>query len=673
MRLLALLTYFLLLLSKSFSAVPVNDNIGEARALNSVIGYCSGEAEFSNIEATPSGYRKAKFWNSEGNDVWFKFEAVRTDVTIVLTGKKQGNQNTLLSPLVAIYTYDGTTLTEMIGSMTMVENSTNAYKGGLSIGKTYYIRISAENNATGTFQICLNNYNPPTKPGQDCESASILCNKETFSETSITGAGNNNKEAAGTCLSGESNSAWYKWTAANNGTLTFTITPTAVTDDIDWVLYDLGINGDCSNINASNAIRCAAGNGINCNPSYYITGLNMSSTDVSEQRNCPPGQDGWLKYVDMEAGHTYALLIDNFSNGENGFTLSFGGTGEFRGPKADIVLTKNDQCSTYQSYTFTAGTGMYTQLKWSFGEGANIAEATDAGPHLITYGSNGQKNIILEATNASGCAVVSYYNMYVADKPAKPVISPSKTVLCVDDELVLQTPELERASYYWSGPNGFVSTERNPAITITGPENAGDYTLVTKIGDCESDPAVINIPPIPRKIIPDFYTNPSFNGKYATPIEISFINRSINADSYSWNFGDGSSSSETNPIHTYTKEGNYDISLTAFSSNSCFATKTQGKLVVLKEGTAFIPSSFSPNGDGTNDDFQISIANLKNYRLTIFNRWGTKIFETREVLVNWDGKCKDQDVPVGVYYYVLTAKDKNNNEVKQTASITLIR
>ncbi|WP_443944460.1 hypothetical protein ACJVDH_16260 [Pedobacter sp. AW1-32] len=60
--------------------------------------------------------------------------------------------------------------------------------------------MSAANDATGTFKVCVDNYFPPIRAGQDCSTASILCSKETFTQSNVTGTGLNNQESAGTCL-----------------------------------------------------------------------------------------------------------------------------------------------------------------------------------------------------------------------------------------------------------------------------------------------------------------------------------------------------------------------------------------------------------------------------------------------------------------------------------------
>ncbi|MCX6311007.1 MAG: gliding motility-associated C-terminal domain-containing protein [Bacteroidetes bacterium] len=69
-----------------------------------------------------------------------------------------------------------------------------------------------------------------------------------------------------------------------------------------------------------------------------------------------------------------------------------------------------------------------------------------------------------------------------------------------------------------------------------------------------------------------------------------------------------------------------------------------------------MPNVFSPNGDGTNDEFYIPNSGLKEFKIEIFDRWGVKIFESEAPAIHWDGhstsgqKCSD-----GTYYYILHA------------------
>ncbi|RDC54485.1 PKD domain-containing protein [Pedobacter chinensis] len=825
-------------------APPVNDELIDAINISNTSAFCSADAAYTNVEATTSTYRSPVGWATVGKDVWFKFTASKYDVNISVSGRVNASStNTMINPLVALYTFEpGTTgISEMVGTSFTSNNVTSFYKGALTIGQVYYVRVSAANDNTGTFKLCLDNYFPPIKPGQDCGTVSILCSKETFTQLNVTGPGSNNRESAGTCLGTESNSAWYMFRASKAGDFTFVITPTVTTNDIDWVFYDLGFNGDCSMVNASTAIRCAAGSGVTCSPSYYKTGLSMTETDLTEAPGCPAGQNGFVRYVDLIEGHTYALLIDNFSSGNNGFTIEFGGTADLAGPSAEIAVQKLNPCTDNQAYIFESIASNYAELKWSFGEGASITTANGEGPYTITYSTPGEKVVVLEAKATNGCSVITTQSFIVAKTPDKPVIAASGVTLCQGDVLQFSTPFLNLATYHWSGPNGFTSAEQNPSIVNVGPEHvgvyklfvqvgdciseensleilsvdlkpeaafslvinnkcesnqsfsfvnesknytkinwnfgsdvrthidaahdsklitfntpglktvvltietnngctstfsqdilvelkpdipeisvnqplfclkdviklsvpeqenmryawtgpnnftattssvqipvtdfnqAGEYRIVLTLGSCSAEPASIIIPPIARIPIAGFRTEPSFNVKFSVPAPIIFTNTSQYGDYYEWEFGDGVTSSEKDPIHTYQTDGTFKITLTAFSNNGCKNSITQGDLIIKREASIFTPNAFSPNGDGVNDEFVVGITNLKKYRIQIYNRYGNQVFFTDNIFDNWKGTFKNNDLPAGVYYYVIFGTHLNNTTVKYTGSVTLIR
>ncbi|MBE7178550.1 MAG: hypothetical protein INR69_19265, partial [Mucilaginibacter polytrichastri] len=268
MKHLYLLILSVFFFTRGYAQAPRNDEYTDATTIQA-LNNCSDNAAYTTAGAAVTVFSdRTESWNgADGPDVWFKFTALRSDVNINVNAGNVNGAGTLASPLIALYqiTPDATNpnradFDQILGSFIRGTDVSTYYKGGLTPGETYYIRVAGGN--TGTFKLCINNYSPPLKAGQDCSSASLLCGKQAFTQTDVTGAGANAREAVGTCLDVnsngraiEANTAWYRWEAANSGTLTFTITPTSEADDIDWVLYDMGTSYDCSKINGSTAIR----------------------------------------------------------------------------------------------------------------------------------------------------------------------------------------------------------------------------------------------------------------------------------------------------------------------------------------------------------------------------------------------------------------------------------
>ena len=91
----------------------------------------------------------------------------------------------------------------------------------------------------------------------------------------------------------------------------------------------------------------------------------------------------------------------------------------------------------------------------------------------------------------------------------------------------------------------------------------------------------------------------------------------------------------------------------------------------MDDGQAFLPSAFSPNGDGRNDNFSFIGAGLRDISMTIFDRWGNKIFESNDAGKTWDGKVNGQNAPDGAYIYTarLTFNDGTQEDLLGHVSV----
>jgi len=407
----------LLIFSTFLIAQPSNDECDDAIQLTDVTDWCSASGEYTNVSATASGFGAASCFSNNNSDVWFIFTAVASDVTVAVVGAVPiASGGTLNNPAVALYAGDcGGTVNELRCEADLINNNIiELYRGGLTVGETYYIRVNGRSNNTGTFQLCINNYYPPVEPGSDCGSAAFLCDTSPFTIQSVVGAGSDANEAAGTCLDGgggdsETNSTWFTWTAANNGTLTFTLTPTNPEDDLDFVLYELpnGIN----NCIGKQVLRCMASGefGTSGPPCMGATGLSTNATDTNEDPGCDIGNDNFLAPLQMQIATTYALLVNNFTSTGNGFSLSFGGTAQFVGPNAQFTDDVTGTVCAGESITFTDNSsfneGNITTREWNFGLGAVPQTATGIGPHTVQFTQPGDISVVLRVETDLGCAV----------------------------------------------------------------------------------------------------------------------------------------------------------------------------------------------------------------------------------------------------------------------------
>ena len=91
------------------------------------------------------------------------------------------------------------------------------------------------------------------------------------------------------------------------------------------------------------------------------------------------------------------------------------------------------------------------------------------------------------------------------------------------------------------------------------------------------------------------------------------------------------------------------------------------------EGVVYLPTGFTPNGDGANDVLYIRSNFITDVYLTIYDRWGEKLFETSDLKVGWDGLFKGKQLDQGVYGYYMTFKCNNGQESFKKGNITLLR
>jgi gliding motility-associated-like protein len=141
---------------------------------------------------------------------------------------------------------------------------------------------------------------------------------------------------------------------------------------------------------------------------------------------------------------------------------------------------------------------------------------------------------------------------------------------------------------------------------------------------------------------------------------------SILTSEWSWDFGDGTTSSDSLPFHSYYETGSYDIQLIVLSGLECLDTLVITVDVV--EGL-IVPNVFSPNNDGWNDVFDVRTSAVGPFKLEIYNRWGNIVFSNNSPLISWDGTTQaGVEAAAGTYFYTITKAEMNsgnaiNNEL----------
>jgi gliding motility-associated-like protein len=153
----------------------------------------------------------------------------------------------------------------------------------------------------------------------------------------------------------------------------------------------------------------------------------------------------------------------------------------------------------------------------------------------------------------------------------------------------------------------------------------------------------------------------------------------VNSDSVVIDWGDGYSLNlnlNLNLItqtHDYSDTGHYVVKATAFNKNTCYI-ETNANVYHADTFMCFIPNAFTPNKDATNETFKPVVSFCKSYELTIYNRWGEIVYETKYTAGNgpqpsWSGEGS----PMDTYVYTFSAIDIDNFHYSFKGTVMLIR
>lgn len=138
------------------------------------------------------------------------------------------------------------------------------------------------------------------------------------------------------------------------------------------------------------------------------------------------------------------------------------------------------------------------------------------------------------------------------------------------------------------------------------------------------------------------------------------------ATGYLWSDG------YTGAIREFSQQGTIRV----MAYNSCSEDQKSFTIKIQKcPCDVFVPSAFTPNKDGINDEFKpIARCAAKNYRFKVFNRYGNLVFETSELNKGWSGEFNNKSLPGGVYVWILEYRSPNDNQLNtQRGTVVLIR
>ncbi len=160
---------------------------------------------------------------------------------------------------------------------------------------------------------------------------------------------------------------------------------------------------------------------------------------------------------------------------------------------------------------------------------------------------------------------------------------------------------------------------------------------------------------------------------------IQFTDNSTDAygiAAWSWSFGDATDSVaySQNASHTYQDSGTYCGDLVVTNIHGC-VDSVKNCLVIDPIYALYIPSGFTPNGNGRNDVFMPKGNDIKSFEMYIFDRWGMQLFHSTDINNGWNGAINGNGTicQEDTYVYLITVYDSKNIKHSYTGSINLIK
>ncbi len=340
-------------------------------------------------------------------------------------------------------------------------------------------------------------------------------------------------------------------------------------------------------------------------------------------------------------------------------------------PIAAIATPQDLYCGEEQSVSFINNTtrgGISYEWHFSNGLSSTLSEPT------VNFSGAGSYTAELVAQNVFGCEDRATTNFVIAPQPLAD-FAPITNDGCVPETVIFDNASVNVTSYKWDFGNGETTEEADPTTVYRDP-GSYDVKLVVSYEDLCFDSlqleGSISLLDKPTAAFSWEYPTDTYRGI------VQFINESENAEWYRWDFSDGNTSEEVNPIHDIARNGNWQTELIAIADNGCTdTTSVNFEPEIMYE--LFFPNALSPeSGIGDVRVFKPAGIGLSDWTLEIFSPWGQRVYVSDELAEDqpaaaWDGSYDGKVLPQGAYSYKASVEFVNGIRRVYTGSVSLIR
>ena len=690
--------------------LPVNEN-----------NVCNFQ-QFTNASATATtGVPAPGCASYAGGDVWFKVVVPCTrNITV------DANTGDITDGGMAFYR--GT-----CGSLTLIDCDDDGSNNGLmpkltasnlTIGDTIYVRFwEYGNDNNGTFSLCVTTTLPPIvlpalPPSPTCAVAQPMCTSTApYTIPNVSGQTPTSAPGGGIygCLTLIPNPTYYVLNIQNSGSIELTISQTnnaGVGVDVDFVVWGpfTSAAASCTQLSASNIVDCS----YSSDPVEVINIPNAVADQVYILLVTNWGNEAGMITYQQTGGTGSSSCCPTSATNSNARQCT--GTGlnvnlfTTAVPNANYIwtgpncYTSNQQNPTnapvpsapgVYTYTVTAytATGQVcsdttivtvlarpalpadTSFKICSGTTANLTTIYNTGSLVNTWTLNGNPvqnpaavNVTgsyrLISANAAGCTDTAFVNL---------TVDTVRSEISIAQIVCTQTGKITVSNLSGIAPFTYSFTPAGGNQGVFQPSNeyigaAGSYTIITKdsLGCTTTNQATITIvPEVTVNAGPDVSIVSGETAQLLATV-------SVPPSSIVWTPATTLNASNIlNPKANPTATTTYNITVT----NNLGCVATDDITVTVIPYCIKVKNAFTPNGDGINEAWEVydSYDCLKNVTVHIFNRYGNKIFESRDYRNKWTGTYDNKPVPDGTYYAVVDFTLISGRKVTVKTDLTILR
>ena len=233
------------------------------------------------------------------------------------------------------------------------------------------------------------------------------------------------------------------------------------------------------------------------------------------------------------------------------------------------------------------------------------------------------------------------------------------------------------SSEAWDFGDGGNATTSNPGYCYNA---AGTYDVIytcTDANGCVGSDTVTGMITVSGSPTAAFTVTPAspvqLNGGTA---QVCATDASTGATTWSWLLTQPTgtqTSSQQNPCFTISDTGAYSVTLVVTNGSGCTDTLTSAFSAEYPCTDLYVPTAFSPNGDGVNDTFFVYGSCIAFMQLEIYSRWGEQVFITTTPANGWDGKWRGKDCESAVFTYVLRGQRDDGTPIEMQGNVTLTK